>query len=49
MNLPAGLSPGGLPIGMEIDGSFGSDNELLSMGLALEECEPAFPVPNLSA
>ncbi len=48
MNLPAGLSSGGLPIGMEIDGPFGSDNELLSIGLALEECEPALPVPNLS-
>ena len=48
MNLPAGLSPGGLPIGMEIDGPFGSDNELLSIGLALEECEPAFPAPNLT-
>jgi len=48
MNLPAGLTPGGLPIGMEIDGPFGNDNELLSIGLALEECEPAFPAPSLT-
>ena len=48
INLPAGLSPDGLPIGVEIDGPFKSDDELLAIGLALEERETPFPAPDLS-
>jgi mandelamide amidase len=47
LSIPAGMSPDGLPIGMEIDGPFGKDDELLAIGLALEELEPLPPVPNL--
>lgn len=34
--LPAGRMPGGLPVGMEIDGPVGSDSKLLGIGLAME-------------
>ncbi len=34
--LPAGLTNGGLPVGMEFDGPAGSDRKLLAMGLSLE-------------
>ena len=47
LSLPAGMSPDGLPIGMEIDGPFGNDDELLSIALAIEEREPPFPAPKL--
>jgi len=47
LSVPAGMSPEGLPIGMEIDGPFGKDDELLSIALALEEREPLPPVPDL--
>jgi len=47
LSLPAGMSPDGLPIGMEIDGQFGNDDELLSIALAIEDREPSFPAPDL--
>ena len=47
LSLPAGMSPDGLPIGMEIDGPYGNDDELLSIALAIEEREPSFPAPEL--
>lgn len=48
LSLPVGLSPDGLPIGMEIDGPFGDDKRLLSISLAIEERESPFPAPNLT-
>jgi len=36
LSLPAGKSPEGLPVGLEIDGPAGSDRRLLSIGLAIE-------------
>ena len=37
ISLPVGLSGAGLPIGMEIDGPFGSDERLLAIAAAVEE------------
>lgn len=36
LSIPAGLTAGGLPVGLEIDGPLGSDSKLLGMGLAIE-------------
>jgi mandelamide amidase len=47
LSIPAGSSPDGLPIGVEIDGPFGEDDALLAMALALEEREPSMAAPNL--
>ena len=37
ISLPAGLTPEGLPVGLEIDGPEGSDRALLSIAVTLEE------------
>ena len=34
--LPAGMTPGGLPVGLELDGPLGSDRRLIAIGLAFE-------------
>jgi Asp-tRNA(Asn)/Glu-tRNA(Gln) amidotransferase A subunit family amidase len=47
LSIPAGSSPDGLPIGVEIDGPCGKDDELLAMALAFEEREPSMAAPNL--
>ena len=36
LSLPAGLTAGGLPVGLELDGPLGSDTRLLGIGLAIE-------------
>jgi mandelamide amidase len=36
LSIPAGLTTGGLPVGMEIDGPLGSDGNLLAIGMAIE-------------
>ena len=36
LSIPAGLTSGGLPVGMEIDGPLGSDANLLAIGMAIE-------------
>ncbi len=36
LSIPAGLTVGGLPVGMEIDGPLGSDANLLAIGMAME-------------
>lgn len=45
--LPAGLSPDGLPVGMEFAGRSGADRELLALGLSLEGVLGAAPAPKL--
>jgi mandelamide amidase len=45
ITIPAGLSPGGMPVGIEIDGPFGSDTRLLSIALMLEEILGTLPAP----
>ena len=37
LSLPTGLTPAGLPIGMELDGPAGSDERLLAVAAAVEE------------
>ncbi len=37
LTIPAGLSAGGFPIGIEIDGPLGSDQRLLAIGVAIEK------------
>ena len=36
LSLPAGLTAGGLPVGLELDGPLGSDTRLLGIALAFE-------------
>ena len=36
LSLFAGMTPGGLPVGLEIDGPLGSDPKLLGLGLSIE-------------
>jgi mandelamide amidase len=43
--LPAGLTAGGLPVGLEFDGPAGADRPLLGLGLALEAVLGKLPPP----
>ncbi|MFM6990274.1 MAG: indoleacetamide hydrolase [Rhodoferax sp.] len=36
VSIPAGLTAGGLPVGMQIDGPLGSDSNLLAIGMGIE-------------
>jgi Asp-tRNA(Asn)/Glu-tRNA(Gln) amidotransferase A subunit family amidase len=36
LSIPAGLTAGGLPVGMQIDGPLGSDTNLLAIGMGIE-------------
>ncbi len=45
--LPAGMTKGGLPVGLEIDGPLGSDSRLLAIGLAIEALLGPLPAPTL--
>ncbi|HAE22518.1 MAG TPA: amidase [Spirochaetaceae bacterium] len=43
LTLPAGRSAGGMPLGMQVAGAFNEDEELLALGMLIEErlCAPA--------
>jgi Asp-tRNA(Asn)/Glu-tRNA(Gln) amidotransferase A subunit family amidase len=43
--LPAGMTPGGLPVGLEIDGPLGTDRRLIAIGLAFEAVLGSVPPP----
>jgi indoleacetamide hydrolase len=45
--LPAGISSGGLPVGLEFDAVTGNDRELLSLGLSLEKALGPIPSPRI--
>lgn len=45
LSLPAGLTPAGLPVGLELDGWPGGDSELLALGVAVEQTLPRIPGP----
>ncbi|WP_420583529.1 indoleacetamide hydrolase [Ruegeria sp.] len=45
ISLPAGLSPGGLPIGIELDGPAGTDRHLLAVAQAVERHLPPITHP----
>jgi Asp-tRNA(Asn)/Glu-tRNA(Gln) amidotransferase A subunit family amidase len=47
LSLPAGMTKAGLPVGVEIDGPQGSDQQLLAIGLALERLLPKLPAPKI--
>lgn len=47
LSLPAGQTPNGLPVGMEIDGPVGSDKRLLGIGMAMESLFGTLPAPNV--
>jgi mandelamide amidase len=45
--LPAGMTAGRLPVGLEFDALSGADRRLLSLGLSLESALGAIPPPSL--
>ena len=45
LSLPAGLTAGGLPVGIELDGPLGSDTRLLGIALAFETVLGRTPAP----
>jgi indoleacetamide hydrolase len=47
LSLPAGMTKAGLPVGLEIDGPEGSDQQVLAIGLALETILPKLPAPKI--
>ncbi|MEO8188212.1 MAG: indoleacetamide hydrolase [Burkholderiaceae bacterium] len=47
LSIPAGLTSGGLPVGLEIDGPLGSDHRLLGIGMAIEAVLGPVPAPKL--
>ena len=47
LSLPAGMTAGGLPVGLELDGPLGSDTRLLGIGLAFENLLGPVPAPRL--
>ena len=47
LSLFAGMTPGGLPVGLEIDGPLGSDPKLLGLGLSIEGILGTAPPPKI--
>lgn len=47
LSLPAGLTAGGLPVGIELDCPVGSDRRLLAIGLAFEAVLGTLPAPKV--
>jgi len=47
LSIPAGMTPGGLPVGLELDGSLGSDDKLLGIGMAIEVLLGSLSAPSL--
>jgi mandelamide amidase len=47
LSLPAGQTPNGLPVGMEIDGPVGADKRILGIGMAAESLFGTLPAPEL--
>ncbi len=45
LSLFGGMTPGGLPVGLEIDGPLGSDGKLLALGLSIEGILGSAPPP----
>jgi mandelamide amidase len=48
LSVPIGLTPSGLPVGLEIDGPDGADRRVLAIGLAIESIMPKLPPPQLT-
>jgi mandelamide amidase len=47
LSLFAGMTPGGLPVGLEIDGPVGSDTKLLGTGMSIEAIMGTAPRPKV--
>jgi mandelamide amidase len=47
LSLYAGMTAGGLPVGLEIDGPVGSDAKLLGLGLSIEAILGTAPAPRI--
>ena len=47
LSLPAGMTAGGLPVGLELDGPVGSDARLIAIALAFEAVLGTVPAPQL--
>jgi indoleacetamide hydrolase len=47
LSIPAGLASNGLPVGLSIDGPVNCDEEVLSIGVAIEAILPAIDGPDL--
>jgi mandelamide amidase len=47
LSIPAGLTTGGLPVGMQIDGPLGSDANLLAIGMGIEAAWGAIKAPQI--
>jgi mandelamide amidase len=47
LSLFAGMTPGGLPVGIEIDGPVGSDTKLLGLGMSIEAILGTAPPPKV--
>ena len=47
LSIPVGLASNGLPVGLSIDGPVNCDEEVLSIGIAIEAILPAIDGPDL--
>jgi mandelamide amidase len=47
LSLPAGLSAGGLPVGLNLEGPIDSDSTILAIGMAIESVLGPLPAPQL--
>jgi len=47
LSIPAGLTRDGLPVGLELDGPLGSDQDLLAIGMSIEALLGPVAVPKL--
>jgi Asp-tRNA(Asn)/Glu-tRNA(Gln) amidotransferase A subunit family amidase len=47
LSLFAGMTPGGLPVGLEIDGPVGTDAKLLGLGMSIEAILGTAPPPKI--
>jgi mandelamide amidase len=47
LSVPAGMTKAGLPVGIAIDGPAGDDQQVLAIGLALENILPRLPAPQI--
>ena len=45
ISVPAGMTSGGLPVGLAFDGPSGGDRDLLNLALAVEAVFPVPPAP----
>jgi Asp-tRNA(Asn)/Glu-tRNA(Gln) amidotransferase A subunit family amidase len=47
LSLPAGMSAGGLPVGLNLEGPIDGDSTILAIGMAMESLLGPLPAPPL--